>query len=1095
MLGCWRLLIVLASLLTGTAASAQDNRGFLGVDLQDVTKVEADKLGWEAPRGVRVVKPHPKGPAANAGIVADDVITSLDGTDVENMPGFVASIDSRSAGTQVRLRLLRAGKERNFAVTLGRRPAELAQVRVPEKRELPILQLDTGGHMGLIKGLAFTPDGKQIVTAGDDKVIRVWDWQAGKTARTIRGQVGAGDEGKVYAMALSPDGRWLAAGGFMAAFNGSNHQDVGTIRLYEFATGRLVALLKGHTNVVNSLAFSPDGTQLISGSDDHTAITWGIESRKLVHQLKGHRDHIYAVGFTPDGARTVTGSYDSTLKLWSVKDGKEIATLAGHKDTIRALAVSPADGSIASGSVDGEIRLWNGKTGAFLRTLANQGSQAGTLAFSPDGKRLLSTCGGGPPCSLEPQIVWDVASGERLQQPKYHDNIVLAAAVSPDGSLVATGGGGGREVHVWDLQTGKTRHVLAGKGAPGWAAGFSADGSRIAWGNTWRSAPGRQTHSSEATSPLAVQFRLPAGSQALGRPERIDESVAKSFVRARTALGTYALAHRKGGGYGGDAILDLKKDGQTLVSIERGSADGYDHRSFTFTPDGQTIVSGGNGRLIAYDLKGQRVGNFVGHEGDVWAVTPSPDGGLLVSGSDDQTVRLWNLKTRELIVTLFHGSDGEWVMWTPQGYYTGSPGSDKIVGWQVNKGPENAADYVGADQLRDHLNRPDIVEKAIILASAEQAVRESPGTSFTLADLLVRPVPKFRILSPAGGAIVRGGRTQVKIAVEAVPDAIKTIRIQVNDRQVEEMTPPIGSGGFQPGERSLDVPLAKGRNEVRITLRNAIGDKVEAVTIVHDGDGDLDKRGTLYIVAIGVDRYPGLGKTCGEDGKASCDLRFSGADARRLADAAEKRLASSHSKVIKRVLVNGAAGAAAPTARNIIDAIDILKLARETDTVLLFIAGHGVNEGPSYRFLATDAERTGDTYRGITVVPWQILQEAVELARGRRVLFIDTCHAGNAYNRKLGNAAYHANIIAYSAARFDQEALEDAKLGHGLFTYAIVEGLEGKGNVGARREISTKELAEYIVKRVDQLAKAMSSEQEPQYFKGRDAEDYVLARW
>jgi uncharacterized caspase-like protein len=110
---------------------------------------------------------------------------------------------------------------------------------------------------------------------------------------------------------------------------------------------------------------------------------------------------------------------------------------------------------------------------------------------------------------------------------------------------------------------------------------------------------------------------------------------------------------------------------------------------------------------------------------------------------------------------------------------------------------------------------------------------------------------------------------------------------------------------------------------------------------------------------------------------------------------------------------------------------DTLKQAKETDTVLLFIAGHGSNDGPDYRFLANNAERLGDTFRGATVVPWHALQAAIEGAKGRRILFIDTCHSGNAYNQQLGNAAYHANIIAYSAARFDQEALEDRKLGHG----------------------------------------------------------------
>jgi uncharacterized caspase-like protein len=117
------------------------------------------------------------------------------------------------------------------------------------------------------------------------------------------------------------------------------------------------------------------------------------------------------------------------------------------------------------------------------------------------------------------------------------------------------------------------------------------------------------------------------------------------------------------------------------------------------------------------------------------------------------------------------------------------------------------------------------------------------------------------------------------------------------------------------------------------------------------------------------------------------------------------------------------------------------------------------------------------------------LDRGAEAAKGRRLLLVDTCHSGNAYNPRLGNAAYHANIIAYAAARFDQEALEDESLGHGLFTYAFVEGLT------TGRDLSTKDLADYTLKRVGELAKALNGEQEPQYFKGRDAADYILARW
>jgi uncharacterized caspase-like protein len=157
--------------------------------------------------------------------------------------------------------------------------------------------------------------------------------------------------------------------------------------------------------------------------------------------------------------------------------------------------------------------------------------------------------------------------------------------------------------------------------------------------------------------------------------------------------------------------------------------------------------------------------------------------------------------------------------------------------------------------------------------------------------------------------------------------------------------------------------------------------------------------------------------------------------------------------VVKQVLVNGAGDKDEPTASNITDAIDGLRRsAGETDTVLLFISGHGLNDGPDYRFLPTNVERLSNgALRGSTVVPWETLQSAMEATKGRRVLFIDTCHSGNAYSPKLGNSAYHANIITYASARFDQGALEDAKLGHGLFTYAVAEGLDGKGDPAANQ--------------------------------------------
>jgi WD domain, G-beta repeat len=209
------------------------------------------------------------------------------------------------------------------------------------------------------------------------------------SVRTIRRQSGLGDEGKIYAMTLSSDGRWLAASGH---FPGQCE----VIRLYDFATGELKALLSSHRHKAASLAFSPDGTKLISGSGDTSAIIWDVEQGTPLHRLQGYPDFIYAVGFTPDGARALSASYD-TLRLWRVADGmllKEMkrplmsnevrapGVVSVNSDEVTALAISPG-GTIASGDAGGKIWLWDGTTDEFQRCSPVNASRLARYAFRP----------------------------------------------------------------------------------------------------------------------------------------------------------------------------------------------------------------------------------------------------------------------------------------------------------------------------------------------------------------------------------------------------------------------------------------------------------------------------------------------------------------------------------------------------------------------------------------------------------------------------------------------------------------------------------------------------------------------------------------
>lgn len=773
--------------------------------------------------------------------------------------------------------------------------------------------------------------------------------------------------------------------------------------------------------------------------------------------------------------------------------------MRGHTDKVMSMAFAQ-NGAIASGDISGNILLWDGQNGRLLRNLVRQKFGSGSLSFSPDGKLLLSTCGFGI-CSGAPGYVYDVASGRTLTSYAGQDNAVLATAFSPDGRWVATGGGANNLIHLWEPLTGQRRLgldgqplQLGGQGQVVWAAAFSTDGHQIGWGNV--DACPEKAHCPNQQTILQHALVLPLGNSTLGAPAALAERDALSFRHASTSFEGWTLAHRTGGGYGYDnAILDILKDGRVVTSITRGAQDGLAHHAYSFAPDGQSIISGGSsGVITAYDRKGKTLGAFAGHEGNVFAVIPSPDGRYLVSCSADETVRLWNLKTRELLVSLFQGADGEWVMWTPQGFYAASGPGSELIGWQINHGPDHEAEYVTAGQLRKTLNRPDIVAKAIQLASAEEAVRQANGTNFELFALLAEPVPRYRILSPSQDATLHSGNATLQIALEATPDPVKLIRIQVNGSQIAEHQPDAG-GSFPPGPLTFTIPLAKGRNNIRVVAVNDTGETPTEVSVMNNGDGDLDSLGTLYILAIGVDKYPNLGQAClATDGKTrrDCNLSVAGADAKAFAATMAARLGPLHKRTTSRVLVNGASPADEPTAANILDALGLLQQSSPNDTIVLFVSGHGVNEGQNYRFLATDAAWNVNALRNSTVVPWVVFQEAIEAANGRRILFVDTCHSGNSYNQRLSNESYLANIIVYSAARWDQAALERTDIGHGLFTFAIIEGVNGAARTSSG-DIKVESLRDFLAKRVPEMAKEMNREQDPQYFRGRDAQNYVFA--
>ena len=287
-------------------------------------------------------------------------------------------------------------------------------------------------------------------------------------------------------------------------------------------------------------------------------------------------------------------------------------------------------------------------------------------------------------------------------------------------------------------------------------------------------------------------------------------------------------------------------------------------------------------------------------------------------------------------------------------------------------------------------------------------------------------------------------------------------------------------------------PTAHGLAEiVAHSKASLLGEAVLFVT--QNGEGILDKRDTLYILAIGADRYPNLPKQCGANGNSSCDLSFAGADARAFAETVEQQMGSQHRQVTKRILVNGAGDGLEPTRDNIENALDLLLQAQDNDTIAVFVAGHGFDDPRTgYQFLPSDAQAGANGhFVSSSVVKWAVLDNALQTARGRRLLFVDTCRSGNAFNARLMKDASDGAIVAFSATNTQQDALELASLGHGVFTGALIAGLNGAADLAQENEVRVFDLGAFLEREVRKLTKGR---QTPDFYKRPGAENFVLVR-
>ena len=445
----------------------------------------------------------------------------------------------------------------------------LRQARIEAKATVDYAQnLIESGHtrLGALIALSATPKSRRVDDPRYTDEIGIALTNA--LARPIE-IMRRGHDSLVYSVAFSPDGSRIVSG-----------SSDNMIRLWDANTGEPISEpLRGHDGPVNSVAFSPGGGRIVSGSWDNTLRLWDATTGEAIGEpLAGHKSYVISATFSPDGNRIVSGSWDKTLRLWNADTGNPIGEpLRGHESLVYSAAFSPDGNRIISGSEDKTLRMWDAKTGkAIGEPLHGHKKGVNSIAFSPDGSRIVS---GSSDRTLR---LWDAKTGEAIGGPlRGHDDTIYSVAFSPDGSRIVSGSED-KTLQLWNANTGEPiGKPLYGHHGPVDSVAFSPNGSYIVSGSS-------------------------------------DKTLRLWAAKTNAAIGGPLIGH---------------------VSFVYSAA---------FSPDGGRIVSGSEDKMLRlWDAKtGAAIGEPLrGHDGPISSVAFSPDGSRIISGSMDKTLRLWDAKT------------------------------------------------------------------------------------------------------------------------------------------------------------------------------------------------------------------------------------------------------------------------------------------------------------------------------------------------------------------------------------------------------------------------------------------------------------------
>ncbi len=940
----------------------------------------------------------------------------------------------------------------------------------PEARVVPVF--DPGAHTQPIAALGFSADGKRLITVGQDDTIQIWNTTSGERLDLLR-VPGYGSTGtRWHSAAVSPDGTRVAIGGEGRALTPG--KDEVTHLLVINLTTRAVRpfnLKMPPIYPVHCLAFSPDSDRLVAAAGPYSAHTFINNLDRLLGNVhaperprdvltvpidSGHRRLTTALAFGPDNKHLIGGDRTGELIRWEDSGGKnklKVGASLNSNGVTSALAWSPdgkqfvrafhtprrADHGIELWNADGTVaKKWTFQdlAPAFVGT---EHSSVFAIRFLARDRVLLTgeTVGFGEAAGFgnlqtgfgSVAAVLDLGTGKchRLFGEESFGRGFPLGAVSSDGQFIAMTVSLGTEAVVLRVKDGAVV-ARCGPRTPvpthvGWSSDPRTPG--FAWGDSPRF--GRSD-----TKPDDLRFGF---DLARIEPVAVHKDDVHGLFRQRQGVWSWEYGQRMGNA--GKTLRVLQDD---KLHHNR-SAETFTATTFVPQAEGSPLLvhashrfpHGGIVRLNTVDGPEKKAGmrpNFP----YVRDIAPSPDGRYLIAATGGPALAIIPTHGPRTPMLYFTATRGEWVLWSPEGYYAASPGGERLFGWAVQNGPDKLVDFHPARAFAGTFRRPDLLRRAVQLGSIERALKEVKSRSPQIEEVLP-PTASLRLLEQKGTAV------RVKAVAVAAPRGkpVVALRLLLDGRPLPAGRGSMDVGPGKPAEAEWEVQVPAGAHELRLLARSDDGVTVSDAIRIR-GAKDPASQPTLHRVCIGVDAYD----------QAALRLTSAAKDARDVFTAFGRDCVGSDNRfgaAKGQLLLDRAA-----TREAVLAALsEVRKAAKPGDLVAVFFAGHGVKQGDEYYLLTREADTTGEL-KGKSLSGMD-LRRALSEFECPVLLMLDACHSAQAVKRfrpatddatrSLTSDAIGVTVLAAAMSH----EVADASSENGFFTAGLLKALHAGAGV------------------------------------------------